>query len=155
MKIADSMSGNNSVLDSVMASREAATGNSYAERAMNGRRTATNFEQTQRGKSSVAEMQVHVREDAANLDEETAKALEKKQELEKAEAARIAKKQAESAQNTPSQGDTVEISPEGMEAAKDVTVAVSPPTQVAPPASSAPVTSTPPPTSTQTPAPKA
>lgn len=130
MKVPGSMSGQNDMLDAVMASREANSGGSYAERSMNGRRTANNMQQTQQGKDAIKEMKVHVKEDEQSIEEEIDKALAKKKELEKTEAERIAKSQEAAAKNEPTpaqQGDTAEISDAGLEAAKNVTVAVSPP----------------------------
>lgn len=136
MKVPGSMGGQNDMLDAVMASREASAGDNYAERSMQGRRTANTMQQTLQGKDAVNEMKVRVREDEQSIEEEIDKALAKKKELDKAEAERIAKAQEEAAKSAPasgSQGDTVEISNAGLEAAKDVTVAVSPPESAAAP----------------------
>lgn len=156
MKISDSMSAQNDMLDAVMASREAGTGGSYAEISMNGRRTANAMQQTQQGKDAVKEMKIHVKQDEQSIEEGVEKALANKKELEKTEAERIAKSQEAAAKNAPapsSQGDTVEISDAGLEAAKNVTVAVSPPETAVPqaPAVNQPTTapeSTPAPAST-------
>lgn len=44
MKVPGSMGGQNDMLDAVMASREASSGDNYAERSMQGRRTANTLQ---------------------------------------------------------------------------------------------------------------
>lgn len=124
MKISGIMSGNNNLLNSVMSQQGAAEGDSYAELAMHGRKVGTQLQQQEMGKASVGELKIKAKEDAEDIDEAIAKATAKKQEADKIEAQRIAQKQATSTTATPapSTGDTVTISPEGQEAAKNVTV---------------------------------
>lgn len=152
MKISGMLSGNNDVLNSVMSQQSQS--DSYAERAMEARKVATTMRQQEMGKASVGQLQTNAKEDAENIDEAISKAAEQKKEADKIEAQRIAQKQASGSSTAPatSTGDTVTISPEGQEAAKNVTVAVTPapaqptlqvaPTQVAP-VQSAPMPSAP------------
>lgn len=128
MKISGIMSGNNNLLNSVMSQQGAVEGDSYAELAMHGRKVGTNLQRQEMGKASVGELKIKAKEDAEDIDEAIAKATAKKQEADKIEAQRIAQKQATSTTATPapSTGDTVTISPEGQEAAKNVTVVTTP-----------------------------
>lgn len=95
-----------------------------------GKQVGINLQQNEMGKAVNQVLKTSADKDAEIIEENIEKASEKKEELERAEAQRIAKKQeapGTPVQNSSSRGDTVEISDEGLEASKGVIIAVIPP----------------------------
>lgn len=138
------MGGNNSMLNSVMNSRTGASGGSYAELSMNGRRVATNMREQQTGKNAVREMRVNARETEESIEEQVAATLQEKKATEKAQAEAEAQRISQTGQsgttatNVSTQVDTVKISDAGQQAAQAVVLARTPvPAQASTPAPAA------------------
>lgn len=141
MKIPGASNGN-ALLNSVMAQQS--TSDSYAQRSLHGQRVGMNLQKSETGKAVNSMLKTKAKEDAELIEENTKKTLEKKEELEKAEAQRMANKQGATDISIPrstSQGDTVEISAEALEILKGMSTTpsqISTPTTQPAPAPSAP-----------------